>query len=53
MSPPLGLGYIAFAMAVGPSVCPSVYPPHNRELSGTVVSRLDFCADDLSDPGWG
>ena len=53
MSPPLGLGYVAFAIAVDPSVRPSVCLPHNRELSGAVVSRLDLCAGDLSDPGWG
>ena len=55
--PPLGLGDIAFAMVVGPSVCPSVclsvFLSHNHELSGAVVSRLDFCAGGLSDPGWG
>ena len=43
---------MAFAMVVGPSVCPSVClsvsVSHNRELSGAVVSRLDFCAGDQS-----
>ena len=33
--PALGLGYIAFAMVVGQSVCPSVRLSRNhRELSG-------------------
>ena len=55
--PPLGMGDIAFVMVVGTSVCPSVRPSfclsHSRELNGAVVRRLDFCAGDLSDPGWG